>query len=179
MLSERSGGRARVTDKLPDNSILLGVIAALFPAARVIYCQRDLRDVCLSCYFTLFGEPLLWSYDLTDCALRALEIERLMAHWRRVLPLSILTVKYEAFLTVKYEALVNAPEAESRRLIDFLGLDWEPACLDFHRTQRPVLTASSWQVRQPLFTRSVGRWRHYEQHLGPLQEVLTTGLTAA
>ncbi len=179
LLSERSGGRARVTDKLPDNSILLGVIAALFPAARVIYCQRDLRDVCLSCYFTLFGEPLLWSYDLTDCALRALEIERLMAHWRRVLPLSILTVKYEAFLTVKYEALVNAPEAESRRLIDFLGLDWEPACLDFHRTQRPVLTASSWQVRQPLFTRSVGRWRHYEQHLGPLQEVLTTGLTAA
>jgi tetratricopeptide (TPR) repeat protein len=171
LLSERGGGRARVTDKMPDNSILLGVIAALFPAARVIYCQRDLRDVCLSCYFTLFGEPLLWSYDLADCALRALEIERLMAHWQRVLPLSI--------LTVKYEALVDDPEAESRRLIDFLGLDWEPACLDFHRTQRPVLTASSWQVRQPLFTRSAGRWRHYEQHIGPLQEVLATGLTTA
>ncbi len=75
-------------------------------------------------------------------------------------------------MTIDYETLVADLDGESRRLIEFLGLDWEPACLEFHKTERPVLTASGWQVRQPLFTRSVGRWRNYEPHLGPLFEVL-------
>jgi hypothetical protein len=88
----------------------------------------------------------------------------LAEHWRRVLPLRV--------LTVDYEALVADLEGESRRLISFLGLDWEPACLDFQKTERPVLTASAWQVRQPLFTRSVGRWCKYERHLQPLLQVL-------
>jgi len=78
-------------------------------------------------------------------------------------------------LTIDYEALVADLEGESRRLIEFLDLDWEPACLEFHKTERPVRTASGWQVRQPLFTRSVGRWRKYECHLGPLLEVLARG----
>ena len=171
LLGELGGGATRCTDKLPDNSFLLGVIAALLPRARVVYCRRDLRDVCLSCYFTLFGEPLLWSYDLADCAARALEVERLMAHWLRVLPLPI--------LTIDYETLVEDLERESRRLIEFLGLDWQPACLDFHRTQRPVLSASGWQVRQPLFAGSIGRWRHYEPHLEPLLRVLEDVVTPA
>lgn len=106
-----------------------------------------------------------FAYDLSDCGRRYLETERLAAaHWRQVLPLSM--------LTIDYETLIANPEAESRRMIEFLGLDWEPQCLDFHRTQRPVFTASSWQVRQPIYHRSVGRWRHYERHLGPLFAVL-------
>jgi hypothetical protein len=88
-----------------------------------------------------------------------LEVERLAAHWLRVLPLEI--------LVIDYEKLVADLEGESRRLIDFLGLEWEPACLDFHRTERPVLTASAWQVRQPLSARSVGRWHSYARHLEP------------
>jgi len=76
-------------------------------------------------------------------------------------------------LTIDYEALVADLAGESRRLIEFLELDWEPACLDFHKTERPVLTASGWQVRQPIYDRSVGRWRKYEQHLGPLLKVLS------
>src|SRR5262249_37654460 len=123
-----------------------------------------MRDNCLSCYFQRFGEGNAFAYDLVDCARRYLGIERLAEHWRRVLPLPM--------LTVDYEALIADPEGESRRLIEFLGLDWEPACLDFHRANRPVFSASLWQVRQPVFGRSVERWRHYERHLQPLLDVL-------
>jgi hypothetical protein len=94
-----------------------------------------------------------------------LEIDRLATHWLRVLPLDI--------LAIDYEKLVSDPEGESRRLIAFLGLEWEPACRDFPRTERPVLTASAWQVRQPLYSRSVGRWRYYQEHLGPLLQFFT------
>jgi tetratricopeptide (TPR) repeat protein len=163
-LQSLGAGRERVIDKMPDNILHLGLVALLLPAARVIFCRRDLRDTCLSCYFRRFDEPVPYAQDLVDCGLRALEIERLADHWRKVLPLRM--------LTIDYETLVADLEGESRRLIEFLGLDWEPACLEFHKTERPVLTASGWQVRQPLFTRSVGRWRKYEQHLGPLLEVL-------
>lgn len=157
----------RVIDKMPGNILLLGMAALLFPRARIVFCRRDPRDTCLSCYFHQFAMTHPWAYDLGDCGSRALEVERLADHWRRVLPLPM--------LTIDYEALVADLEGESRRLIAFLGLDWEPACLDFHRTERPVMTASGWQVRQPLFTRSVGRWRHYQRHLGPLLDVLAEG----
>jgi tetratricopeptide (TPR) repeat protein len=160
-------GSARVIDKMPDNIFGLWVIAALFPSARVVFCRRDLRDTCLSCYFHRFTEGHLYSYDLADCGIRAVEVDRLAAHWLRVLPLGT--------LVMDYEELVANPERESRRLIEFLGLEWEPACLDFHRTERPVFTASAWQVRQPLYTRSVGRWRRYEGYLGPLLNVLARG----
>jgi hypothetical protein len=149
---------------MPDNVFTLWLIAALFPSARVILCQRDLRDTGLSCYFHRFTDGHPFAYDLADCGRRAIEVDRIATHWLRVLPLEM--------LVLEYEELIADPEGESRRLIEFLGLDWEPACLDFHKTERPVFTASSWQVRQPLFTRSVGRWRHYERHLGPLLEVL-------
>ena len=158
---------ARVTDKMLDNIFFLGMIAVLLPAARVIFCRREARDTCLSCYFQRFAEGHLFSYDLADCGKQFLEIERLADHWRRVLPLSM--------LTVDYETLIADPEGESRRLIEFLGLDWEPACLEFHRTERPVFSAASWQVRQPIYSRSVGRWRHYKQHLAPLLGVLAQG----
>jgi tetratricopeptide (TPR) repeat protein len=159
-LQALGNGAVRIIDKMPDNIFFLWLIAVLFPSARIILCRRDLRDVCLSCYFHHFTEGHLYAYDLADCGARALEIDRLAAHWSRVLPLEI--------LAIDYENLVSDPEAESRRLSEFLGLEWEPACLDFHLTERPVLTASAWQVRQPLYGRSIGRWRHYERYLAPL-----------
>jgi tetratricopeptide (TPR) repeat protein len=160
-------GAVRIIDKMPDNIFFLWMIAALFPSARIILCRRDLRDLCLSCYFHHFTEGHLYAYDLADCGARALEIDRLAAHWLRVLPLEI--------LPIDYENLVSDPEGESRRLIAFLGLQWEPACLDFHRTDRPVFTASCWQVRQPIYRRSIGRWHRYARHLGPLLGVLARG----
>jgi len=154
-LRSLGNGASRVIDKMPDNLFLLGHVAALFPGARIIFCRRDPRDTCLSCYFTLFAAGNLFAYDLDDCALRQRESDRLAAHWRSTLP--------NPMLTVDYEALVDDPERESRKLIDFLGLDWDPACLDFHKTERTVVTTSSWQVRQPLYRRSVGRWRNYRR----------------
>jgi hypothetical protein len=159
------GGADRVIDKLPDNIFMLGVIATLYPGARIIFCRRDPRDIGLSCFFQKFSAGLLtFSYDLADCGKRIRETERIAAHWHRVLPLR--------YLDIQYESLVADLAGESRRLIEFLGLAWEPACLDFHRTERTVRTASAWQVRQPLYSRSVGRWRHYERHLGLLLEEL-------
>jgi hypothetical protein len=133
----------------------------MFPRARIVLCRRDLRDVSLSCFFQPFiDDAMMWADNLEDCGFRARETARLMDYWRTALPIPI--------LEVQYETLVGNLEAESRRLIDFLGLEWDPACLSFHRTERTVLTASHWQVRQPLYDSSVGRWRNYEKHLGPL-----------
>jgi tetratricopeptide (TPR) repeat protein len=156
-LQALGNGAVRIIDKMPDNIFFLWLIAALFPSARIILCRRDLRDVCLSCYFHHFTEGHLYAYDLADCRARALQIDRLATHWLGVLPLEI--------LVIDYDKLVEDLEGESRRLMKFLGLEWEPACLDFHLTERPVLTASAWQVRQPLSTRSVGRWRNYRRVL--------------
>jgi tetratricopeptide (TPR) repeat protein len=164
-LTALGGDARRVVDKLPDNIFQLGVIATLFPNARLIFCRRDPRDIGLSCYFQKFAAgALTFSYDLADCGRRIRETERLAAHWRRVLPLP--------WIEIEYERLIAEPETESRRLIDFLGLDWDPACLDFHLTERVIQTASAWQVRQALYGRSVGRWRHYQRHLGPLLAAL-------
>jgi len=163
-LLELGGDVPRVIDKLPDNIQLLGHIRLFFPNARVIVCRRDLRDVCVSCFTTHFGDSVAWATDLEDCARRAIEIERLTQIWREVLPGPV--------LEVQYESLVQNLEAESRRLMVFLGLDWDPACIEFHKTQRPVTTASAWQVRQPLYDTSVGRWRRYATHLGPMLKIL-------
>ncbi|MGH8672602.1 MAG: tetratricopeptide repeat-containing sulfotransferase family protein [Burkholderiales bacterium] len=159
------GGTAeRVVDKMPDNVLHLGMIALLFPRAKIIFCRRDPRDTCLSCYFQRFTHAVSYSADLSDCGHRYVQLERLIKHWKAALPLPM--------LDVEYEQLVANQEAESRRIIEFLGLEWEPDCLEFHRTERAVRTASVWQVRQPLYDRSVGRWRNYEKHLGPLLEII-------
>ena len=113
----------------------------------------------------MFGEGLHpFSYDLADCGRRTAEINRLIAHWREVLPLR--------WHEVSYEALVGDLEGESQRLVAFLGLPWEPGCLEFHRTERAVTTMGYWQVRQPIYSRSVGRWRRYRDRLDPLFEAL-------
>jgi len=154
-------GALRVVDKMPDNILLIALIARLFPRARIIYCSRDARDVSLSCYFQLFANGAQpFSYDLRDCGSRCRDVQRLAQHWLKLLPLHM--------IEINYEVLVGDLEGTSRRLIDFLGLPWEPACLEFHRTERTVATVSHWQVRQPLYSSSIGRWRKYEKHLAPL-----------
>lgn len=158
-LAAMPGDAARVTDKMPDNIFHLGLIAALFPRARVIFCERDPRDLAVSCWFQRFSEPYGFDTDLADIAFRISELERLKAHWLQALPLRC--------LTLRYEALLQSPEAEARRLIEFLGLEWDEKCLAFHENPRVVRTASWSQVRKPLYADSVGRWRHYRLHLPP------------
>ncbi len=158
------GNAARVIDKLPDNVLLLGLIAAMYPKARVIMCHRDIRDNILSCFFQRFSEGLLFSNDLWDCAFRHIEVERLMSHWRTVLPLEI--------LDLQYENLVEDLEGETHRLLQFLHLDWNPSCLNFYETERTVNTASVWSVRQPIYNHSIGRWRSYRRHLAELLPML-------
>jgi Sulfotransferase family len=162
-LTRRSGAAARVTDKMLDNFLHLGLLATLFPRARVIHCRRDPRDVCLSCYFNYFnGLPFTW--DLDDLGRYYRDYERLMAHWGAVLALPI--------LDVAYEDLVADLESQCRRLVDFCGLAWEEQCLRYNENRRVVQTMSKLQVRQPIYTSSVGRWRHYAAQLEPLLQAL-------
>jgi hypothetical protein len=161
---EALGGRAsRIVDKLPDNYLYLGLLALLFPRAKFIHCRRDLRDIAVSCWMTDF-RSIRWANDFDDIAERFRQYRRVMDHWRKVLPV--------AMLEVDYEKVVEEPEEWARRLVAWCGLEWEPACLRFHESRRPVRTASVTQVRQPIYKRSVARWRHYEQDLGPLFALL-------
>ncbi len=154
----------RVVDKMPGNAVRLAQIGVLLPHARVVVCRRDPRDTCLSCFFQWFTQGLNYSLDLADCGRYHVQIDRLIAHWIKVQPVTI--------MEMQYEELVSDLEGQSRRLIEFLGLPWEPACLEFYRAQTAVLTASIRQVRKPIYQKSVGRWKHYEKHLGPLFEAL-------
>jgi tetratricopeptide (TPR) repeat protein len=151
----------RVVDKSTLNSDCLGLIHSVFPKARIIYVRRDPIDACLSCYFQQFSAGLNFTMDLSDLAHYYREHHRLIAHWRAVLPAGTL-------LEVPYEELTADQEKWIRRIVDFLGLEWDPRCLDFHSTRRPVLTASYWQVRQRIYGNSVGRWRNYRKYITPL-----------
>jgi hypothetical protein len=163
-LALHDGGRAdRVLDKMPDNYLYLGLLAAMFPAAAFIHCRRDLRDVAVSCWMTNF-RTIRWANDPGHIAGRFREYRRLMDHWRAVLPAAI----HE----VDYEETVTDLEAVARRLLEACGLEWDPACLEFHRTRRNVRTASLAQVRQPIYTTSLARWKHYEHTLAGLFEAL-------
>jgi hypothetical protein len=155
----------RVADKMPENYMFLGILAAIFPRAKFIHCRRDLRDVAASCWMTHF-EQVRWANDEQHIASRFQQYLRVMEHWRKVLPVPL--------LDVDYEETVADLETVARRLISWCGLDWESACLDFQRVERPVRTASAVQVRQPIFTTSVGRWKNYERALAPLFASLPT-----
>jgi tetratricopeptide (TPR) repeat protein len=163
-LGQRAGPATRVIDKLPFNFLHLGFIATLFPRARVIHCRRDPRDTCLSCFFQNFADPHPFALDLAHLGRYYREYERLMAHWARVLPLPVFELQYEE-LTAQQEAI-------SRRLVAFCGLEWDKRCLRFHESRRVVRTASTLQVRRPMYQSSVGRWKHYQAHLQPLLEAL-------
>jgi tetratricopeptide (TPR) repeat protein len=149
----------RVVDKMPENFHYLGLLATLFPKAKFIHCRRDLRDVAVSCWMTNFRR-ILWASDPEHIAGCFRDYQRVMNHWRQVLPVPLLEVDYE-------ETVTNL-ESVTRRLLAWCGLDWEPACLAFHQAKAPVRTASAIDVRQPIFTRSVARWKNYESSLGSL-----------
>jgi tetratricopeptide (TPR) repeat protein len=153
------GRAARVVDKMPENYLYLGLIAALFPRATIIHCRRDLRDTALSCWMTIF-QDLRWTNDPADIAAVFRCYLRLMDHWRTTLPTTI----HE----VDYEETVTDLEGTARRLVAALGLDWSPSCLEFHRAGRSVRTASALQIREPVHRRSVGRWKLYESELADL-----------
>ena len=154
------GDEPLMVDKMPANVEHLGLIAMLFPDARIILCRRDPVDTCFSCFTTDFAHGLGWSYDMPALATYYGLYTRMTDHWRSVLPLPI----HE----VDYENIVADIEAEARALVEFCDLTWEPACLNFHENKRPVTTASSAQVRQPLYSSSVARWKPYQEWLGPL-----------
>jgi hypothetical protein len=159
------GTAARVIDKMPANFLHLGLIHSAFPRARIIHLRRDPRDTCLSIYFQHFAAIHPYATDLADLAHYYGEYARLMAHWRRVLPA-------ETLLEVPYEQLIADQEHWSRRIVAFVGLPWNPSCLEFHATPRVVITMSKWQVRQKIHSASAGRWRHYEPFLGPLRDLM-------
>ncbi len=149
----------RVTDKMPDNYMYLGLLATLFPRAVFIHCRRDLRDVALSCWMTDF-HSMTWPSDQASIAARFRQYRRLIDHWNTVLPVTM----HE----FDYEQTVSNIEGTARKLVAACGLAWEPACLNFHRTRRPIRTASLIQVRKPVYQSSVGRWKNYETELAGL-----------
>lgn len=158
-----SGGRARVVDKMPDNYLYLGFIATLFARAKIIHCRRDLRDTALSSWQTHFT-ALRWASDKDWILHRYRQYLRIMEHWRRVLP--------GRFLELRYENTVENLGGVAREMVAWAGLPWDERCLNFHETARPVRTASLAQVRQPIYTRSRGRYANYEPWLGEWFAVL-------
>jgi len=157
--------RPRFTDKLPMNFLYIGIIHMLFPKAKIIYCHRNPIATCFSCYQILFGEGnILYSYDLTELGQFYRIHEQLMGHWRRVLP--------DLMLEVEYEDLIEHPETNIKRLLEFCGLEYEPACLDFHTLDRPIATASLMQVRKPIYKESIDHWKNYQTFLGSLFNAL-------
>jgi Sulfotransferase family len=154
----------RVTDKMPFNYRLIGLIAVCLPNARIIHCMRDPLDTCISCYFAKFREALHFAYNMVDLGRYYRDYERLMAHWRDTVEMR--------WLDMLYDDLVASPEEKSRELIAFCGLDWDPRCLQFYENERAVFTASNWQVRQPIYQSSVARWQRYDKFLGPLRVAL-------
>ena len=159
-LSLFDGGLAeRVVDKMPDNYLHLGFLATLFPKATFIHCRRNLRDVAVSCWMTDFG-MIGWANELEQIATRFQQYRRIMDHWRAVLPVPV----HEAV----YEETVADLEGVARRLVSACGLEWDPSCLEFYRTQRPIRTASVVQVRQPIYSGSVARWKNYKTALAEL-----------
>lgn len=163
-LREYSPSAERVTDKMPHNFSHLGMIALLFPASRVILCRRDARDNCLSCFTTQLSPAHAYAKNLADCAVAYRAHLELVAHYRSVLDIPV--------LEVRYEELVANHEEMSRKIIAFAGLEWDDACLRFWETRRGVATASQDQVRRPIYDSSIGRWKKFEKHLTPLLDGL-------
>lgn len=164
MLSKLFPGADRVTDKRPDNFLYIGLIKRLFPDARIIHTTRNPLDNCLSILFLHLDHSMGYALDLLDTAHYYAQYRRLMSHWKSLYGADILDFDYDAF--------VREPRPAVARLLSFCGLDWEEDCMSFQQVNNAVKTASVWQVREPLYRRSSGRWRNYAAHLAPLQQYL-------
>jgi hypothetical protein len=154
----------RITNKMPHNFELLGLIAIATPGAKIIHCRRNPMDTCLSCWTKNFNDAHGYNRSLEDLGRYYRAYFDLMDHWRKVLPIQILDVDYETYTTDF--------ESTARKIVDFVGLEWDPRCLNFYEIERSVRTASQWQVRQPIYKTSVERWRNYMPHLKPLLDLL-------
>ena len=165
VLSRLGGEAPRVVDKMPANFQMIGLIHGLMPNARIIHVTRDPLDICLSCYTRLFERSQLHSYDQVELGRYYNNYVRIMKHWQSLLPQG-------AFHTIRYEALVDDIDTVARSIIDYCGLDWTEACLEFYSGKRRVRTASVQQVRQPLYATSKEKWRRYEKHLQPLIDTI-------
>lgn len=168
-LTALGGAALRVVDKMPANFLYAGLIHAVFPRARIIHMRRHPLDTCLSVYFQNFFNIGPYANDLADLAHYYRQYSRITAHWRHVLPAT-------ALLEVPYESLIADQEGWTRRMLEFMGLPWDPQTLNFQDTDRVVITASKWQVRQKIHSGSAQRWRHYEPHLATLQQALGDAL---
>ena len=155
----------KISDKMPGNFLHLGLIHLALPNAKIIHCRRNPLDNALSLYSLRFAGLHPYAYDLDDLAFYIGEHNRLLRHWRKIF-------SREIFLEIQYEDTVAELEQTARTLIDFVGLHWDDRCLAFHNNDRPVRTASQWQVRQPIYDTSVGRWKNYRDYLGPLQQLI-------
>jgi tetratricopeptide (TPR) repeat protein len=164
-LSTGAGEAKKITDKLLTNYFFLGLINLLFPKAKVIHTRRDPVDTCLSGFTKLFKDDMPHSYDLGELGRYYGKYRELMEHWEKVLPDGFMT-------TVQYEDVVADTEKEAKRLIEFLGLPWNQKCVDFHKSDRPVKTASVAQVRRPIYNTSVKRWKKYGDGLQPLVDAI-------
>jgi len=158
------GEKPRFVDKLPVNYLYLPLILAAFPNARVIHVTRDAADSCFASFKQLFADAYFHSYDQEEMARHYGRYSRLMAHWRGLLG--------DRILEVAYEDVVSDIPANARKIIDYLGLEWQDACENFHTQETAVTTASAAQVREKAHTRSVGRWREFEPYLGPMLSAL-------
>lgn len=164
-ISKLAPSASRITDKLLTNFFFVGMMHVMFPNAKIINTKRNPVDTCLSCYSKMFKDDMPHSYDFGELGRYYLMYERLMAHWDKVLPPGVMS-------TVVYEDVVGDLETAARKLVDFVGLPWDPACLAFHQSTRPVKTASVVQVRQPVYASSVARWRRYGPAIQPLVDAL-------
>ena len=169
-LKSLATGVMRITDKLPSNFLRIGLIKTLFPRARIIHCRRDPMDTCLSIFINYFVSTTgnEFSYSLEEIGQYYVDYERIMAHWCELFPNEIMTVDYENIIVEQEEV--------SRQLVEFVGLSWDKACLEFHRNDRAIRTTSSVQVRKPVYSTSINQWKAYEQHLSPLVLGLNSSL---
>ena len=158
------GDRPFFTDKNPNNFVHVGLLHLVLPNAKIINARRHPLDSCFGSYKQLFAQGQPFTYDLVELGEYYLQYQRLMDHWHEVLPGKV--------LDVQYEKVVADLEGQVRRILDYCELGWEASCLRFHETGRSVQSASSEQVRQPIYSSAVNTWRYYEPHLGPLIEVL-------
>ncbi len=165
-------GHRFVVDKMPGNYRYVGLISLMLPQARFIHVRRDPLDTCFSCFATPFTTGHDYASDLDALARQYRRYERFMRHWSAVLPAG-------RVLEVRYEELVADLEGQARRMLDYVGVPWDESCLGFHRTARPVRTASLGQVRRPIYSGSIARWKRFERHLGPLLSLLEPTPAAA
>jgi tetratricopeptide (TPR) repeat protein len=163
-------GITRIVDKHPLNFLNIGLILMMFPNAKIIHTTRDPLDTCLSCFFQNFTRGQDYSFNLNQLGHFYNDYCRLMEHWQMLYP--------DRILALAYESLIENQASESRRLIDFCGLEWEDNCLEFHKTKRTVKTASFMQIRQPIYKSSKGRWQNYRNHIGPLAQILGINLAS-